>query len=113
MSHNYEELDFSQLLKMLAATAPGKAELTSEEPINPLTSQEPVKGPTARPKRCQMDQCKAKLLLTDTSCKCSGFYCMTHRHAETHKCTFDFRATGANDLGKRLVAVTGTKLERF
>ena len=98
---------------MIAASGPGKAQGLAEEPINPLTSQEPVKGPAARPKRCQMDQCKAKLLLTDSICKCAGFYCMQHRHAELHKCTFDFRATGANDLGKRLVAVTGSKLERF
>jgi hypothetical protein len=113
MSDNYDDIDFSQILKMLAASSRGNTEGPAEEPIAPLTSQQPAKDPPARPKRCQMDQCKAKLLLTDTNCKCSGFYCMQHRHAELHKCTFDFRATGASDLGKRLVAVTGAKLEKF
>ena len=113
MSHNYDDIDLSQILKAIAALEGVEGQL--EEPAAPpLTkTSDTITGPPTRPKRCQMDQCKAKLLLTDSICKCQSFYCMKHRHAETHKCTFDFKKSGATDLGKRLVAVTGTKLEKF
>ena len=111
MSYEEDDFDLSNLLKMFVAAEKTQAPIHPEPQIVVPTIVEAPKA--TRPKRCQMDQCKAKLLLTDSACKCSGIYCMTHRHAETHKCTFNFRASGAADLGKRLVAVSAAKLEKF
>ena len=66
-----------------------------------------------RPKRCQMTDCKAKLALTDSACKCTGFYCMKHRHAETHSCAFDYKSEGMGKLKTQLVEAKGVKVENI
>ncbi len=66
-----------------------------------------------RPKRCQMAECKAKLALTDSACKCAGFYCMKHRHAETHSCAFDYKSEGMGKLKTQLVEAKGVKIENI
>ena len=66
-----------------------------------------------RPKRCQMAECKAKLALTDSACKCTGFYCMKHRHAETHSCAFDYKSEGMGKLKSQLVEAKGVKIENI
>jgi predicted nucleic acid binding AN1-type Zn finger protein len=117
MSYNYDddEFDLDQLLKIIASSAeeeerevepPATAEVLGTQ-VN--TSQEPAK----RPKRCQMDNCKMKLLLTDSACKCQSFFCKGHRHAETHKCTFDFKKAGGSELQSKLIPVKGSKLEKI
>jgi hypothetical protein len=89
--------------------------------LNDLNSPEKIVSKRAlitpsappRPKRCQKDECKTKLALTDSACKCSGFYCMKHRHAEIHSCTFDYKGEGMNKLKAQLPEVRGTKLENI
>uniref|UniRef100_A0A6C0K4W0 AN1-type domain-containing protein n=1 Tax=viral metagenome TaxID=1070528 RepID=A0A6C0K4W0_9ZZZZ len=66
-----------------------------------------------RPKRCQMADCKAKLSLTDSPCKCSQIFCMKHRHAELHSCTYDFKGESDARLKKEMNEVRGQKLERI
>ena len=44
-----------------------------------------------RPKRCQMLNCKKRLLLTDMKCRCDNFFCGLHRLPEQHKCSFNFK----------------------
>ena len=89
--------------------------------LNTLESPEKVASkriliaPSAppRPKRCQMAECKTKLALTDSACKCSGIYCMKHRHAETHSCAFDYKGEGMNKLKSELVEAKGIKVENI
>ena len=64
-----------------------------------------------RPKRCEMDSCNARLTLTDMACKCSGYFCSGHRHAEVHSCTYDFKALYKEQLQKNLVEVKGSKVD--
>lgn len=67
----------------------------------------------ARPKRCEMSGCKTKLMLTDQVCRCTGYYCMQHRHSEIHSCSFDFKGTGQIALEKQLVKVEASKVARI
>jgi predicted nucleic acid binding AN1-type Zn finger protein len=60
-----------------------------------------------------MEECKIKLLLTDSACKCQRFFCKNHRHAETHKCTFDFKKKGGSELQNKLIVVKGSKVEKI
>ena len=66
-----------------------------------------------RPKRCQGQDCKAKIVLSDFACQCNKFYCSSHRHAENHSCSFDYRNAGTKGLEKNLVKVVADKLERI
>ena len=77
---------------------------------------EPVKEEikeVIRPKRCQLNGCNKKLVLTDFSCKCKQFYCSTHRFSESHSCSFDYKATGKELLAKQLIQVKGSRLEKI
>ena len=44
-----------------------------------------------RPKRCQMPECKKRLLLTDMICRCNKYFCGLHRLPEQHECQYDFK----------------------
>ena len=117
MSYNYDDDDagLELLLKIIARSAQQKEE-GEGVPATAEVSSSQVKAaeePAKRPKRCQMEECKAKLLLTDSACKCQSFFCKSHRHAETHKCSFDFKKAGDSELQNRLVAVKGSKLEKI
>jgi hypothetical protein len=115
MSYNYDddEFDLDQLLRMVAISPERDG---SEPPATADVSAaqvKPAEEPAKRPKRCQMEECKVKLLLTDSACKCQSFFCKGHRHAETHRCSFDFKKAGGSELQNRLIAVKGSKLEKI
>ena len=103
MDEDYAELELLDLLSMIA------------EMPEKVVSKRSLVTPSApsRPKRCQMAECKAKLALTDSACKCTGVYCMKHRHAETHSCAFDYKGEGMNKLKAQLVEAKGVKVENI
>ena len=63
------------------------------------------------PKRCECDGCNRKLMLTDLKCKCNKYFCMSHRYMDDHKCSYDYKSEGINNLKKQLVKTIGSKLE--
>lgn len=58
--------------------------------------------PKAMPKRCEKEECKCKLKLSDYMCRCGNYYCATHRLGETHSCSFDYRQHHKDILLKTL-----------
>ena len=77
---------------------------------NEKAPEKPVES--VKPKRCQHDGCKVKLMLADFACRCKSFYCSQHRFAEVHKCSFDYKAIGKELLTKQMPTVVGEKFER-
>lgn len=64
----------------------------------------------AVPERCTV--CKRKVGLLGFQCKCENIYCSTHRYAEVHNCSFDYKAEGAMLLKKKLGdRIAATKVE--
>jgi predicted nucleic acid binding AN1-type Zn finger protein len=61
-------------------------------------------------KRCCFGECRRKLMISDFACKCGHRFCTAHRHAEEHKCAFDFRAAGLANLSTTLVKCAGNRL---
>ena len=49
-------------------------------------------------KRCGHSECRKKLTLTDDMCKCGFRFCSTHRFADTHNCTFDYKSLKVNPV---------------
>ena len=85
--------------------------------LNSVTapSSEPKDQPERleRPKRCQHTECKKKLMLSDLLCKCERYYCQGHRYAESHSCTFDYKAAGNKLLEKQLVKKVAQKISQI
>ena len=72
-----------------------------------------VKKEVVRPKRCENDGCKIKLVLSDFACKCDKFYCAQHRYSDNHRCSYDYKAAGKNVLEKQMPAISATKVDHI
>ena len=83
------------------------------DPVVSTTLVSSVQTPPERPKRCQYTSCKTKLALSDFACQCKQIYCSTHRHAESHDCTFDYQGATKKSLEKQVVKVVGSTLNRI
>jgi predicted nucleic acid binding AN1-type Zn finger protein len=67
--------------------------------------------PEKIPKRCQCVDCRAKLGVVPFSCRCGKYFCGTHRMAENHNCTYDYKAEGKKELLKYMsTPVVGEKV---
>ena len=76
----------------------------------PVTSA----NPPAPPKRCCAEGCKKKLALTDFPCKCGKIHCAAHRPSELHQCSFNYKASHANELKKTMnEAVKAEKISKL
>jgi hypothetical protein len=65
-----------------------------------------------KPTRCCFDGCKKKLALSDFPCKCGKIHCTSHRPAELHSCSFDFKANHKENLLQYMsTAVTAAKID--
>jgi len=51
-------------------------------------------------KRCSYLECRVKLKLTDTTCRCGYIFCSTHRYSESHSCNYDYKTQGRKQLEK-------------
>jgi predicted nucleic acid binding AN1-type Zn finger protein len=58
--------------------------------------------------------CSKKLVLSDFACgKCKIRYCGAHRLPESHSCSHDFRAAGAEQLKTQLTRVIADKIDHI
>jgi hypothetical protein len=81
-----------------------------EKPVEEPPKKEPE---VVKPKRCQHEGCKVKLMLADFACRCKSFYCSQHRASEVHKCSYDYKTLGKDLLNKQMPVITGEKFERI
>jgi hypothetical protein len=105
------EFDMDMLLKMLNQQN-GLEVRTLDKDDKPEDITEKKEEVSVKPKRCQHEGCKVKLMLADFACRCKSFYCSQHRYAEAHKCSFDYKAVGKDILQKQMPSVIASKLER-
>jgi hypothetical protein len=105
------ELDMNMLLKMLNEQNGLQVRTldADEKPLKEAPKKEPE---VVKPKRCQHDGCKVKLMLADFACRCKSFYCSQHRASEIHKCSYDYKTSGKELLTKQMSAVVAEKFER-
>lgn len=61
--------------------------------------------------RC--NSCNKLVGLLGFKCRCGHFFCGTHRQANCHNCTFDYKKLNQEELQKRNVRVVADKLERI
>ena len=107
------ELNINTIMKILNEEIDLRVDEEKKENIEKKDNAVEKKGEPSRPKRCQYDGCKVKLMLADFACRCKNFYCTQHRASEVHKCSFDYKASGKDTLTKQMPAVVADKLERI
>ena len=73
-------------------------------------------GGAARPakqankNRCY--SCNKRVGFSGFECRCGFVYCATHRHANKHACSFDFKAMGRDAVAKANPAVIAEKVDK-
>ncbi|KAG7572726.1 Zinc finger AN1-type [Arabidopsis suecica] len=63
------------------------------------------------PKRCLT--CRRRVGITGFRCRCGFVFCGTHRYAEKHECSFDFKRIGKDKIAKANPIVKADKLEKI
>ncbi|GAB9465986.1 Zinc-finger containing protein [Globisporangium polare] len=59
----------------------------------------PAKAVQKNKNRCW--ECKKKVGLTAIECRCGYVFCNSHRYADQHACTFDFKTADRAELARR------------
>ncbi len=107
---NLPYFNLTDLLKEAKSDINYMDPVTTTAPVVPEPSQLKKQAP-AKTNSCSHKECKRKLALTDITCKCDNRYCISHRHPESHSCTFDYKASGLAHLSTILVKANGDRLK--
>ncbi|KAM3862569.1 AN1-type zinc finger protein 4 [Diretmus argenteus] len=76
----------------------------------------PVKAPTGSKKKSSKHcfLCGKKTgLATSYECRCGNNFCATHRYAETHDCTYDYKSAGRRFLQETNPLISAPKLPKI
>ncbi|KAK3573834.1 hypothetical protein QTP86_032903 [Hemibagrus guttatus] len=76
----------------------------------------PVKAPLSSKKKTSKHcfLCGKKTgLATSYECRCGNNFCSTHRYAETHNCTYDYKSAGRRFLQKSNPIISAPKLPKI
>ncbi|GAA6223369.1 AN1-type zinc finger protein 4 isoform X1 [Lates japonicus] len=76
----------------------------------------PVKAPTGTKKKSSKHcfLCSKKTgLATSYDCRCGHNFCATHRYAETHDCTYDYKSAGRRFLQETNPLISAPKLPKI
>jgi hypothetical protein len=105
---------WSQELANRAETPRISPPLTVAAPTQ-TTEQPSMSGQASKkPRRWRCSQCRRKLNITNAhTCRCGKHFCATHRYAETHNCTYDYKADGKKILAQNNPLVIATKLPKI
>ena len=88
---------------------PAESLLTTDTTRTTRTTETAQKPQT----RCLFSDCKKKLVFSDFACRCGTRFCGTHRAAEDHNCSHDWKGEGKKTLGTVLGSCVNAKLERI
>jgi len=77
----------------------------------PQTDSNPPKTQKKKKNRCA--KCKVNIGVIGFPCRCGGNFCSSHRYANEHNCTFDYREHGAEEIRKNNPQVIGEKVTKI
>ncbi|KAL8166736.1 hypothetical protein V2J09_008235 [Rumex salicifolius] len=119
--HRLKEQQHQEMESLLSSTAsvksapsPTSFAASSSSPataasVQAMTAAVVAVANESGPSRC--GACRKRVGLTGFKCKCGTTYCGTHRYAEQHSCTFDFKALGKDAISKANPVVKAAKLD--
>lgn len=68
---------------------------------------------TQKKKKTKCTKCKVNVGVIGFPCRCGGIFCSSHRYANEHSCTFDYREHGAEEIRKNNPQVIGEKIKKI
>ena len=71
-------------------------------------------GKSSKTKKIRCSDCRKRLNITNVFiCRCERKFCAKHRHAESHSCTYDYKADGKKYLEKANPIIPIPKLPKI
>ncbi|XP_060096952.1 AN1-type zinc finger protein 4 [Heteronotia binoei] len=91
--------------------------MTAGKRIGDVAHLPPVNNSSAQAKKKLAKHCcfcgKKTGLATSFECRCGNNFCATHRYAETHSCTYDYKNAGRRYLQESNPVVSAPKLPKI
>ncbi|RWS31698.1 AN1-type zinc finger protein 6-like protein [Leptotrombidium deliense] len=81
------------------------------QPVENHANDAPKVAEKKKKNRCT--QCKVKVGVIGFPCRCGGLFCSTHRYANEHNCSFDYKEHGAEEIRKNNPQVVGEKIQKI
>lgn len=53
------------------------------------------------------------MFIIEFECRCGGLFCATHRYANEHNCSFDYKEHGAEEIRKNNPQIIGEKVQKI
>lgn len=78
--------------------------------LKPDTNREQQQA-VSKPNRCS--SCRKRVGLTGFKCRCGSVFCGSHRYAEKHACSFDYKGMGKEEIAKANPVVKAAKLDKI
>jgi len=88
---------------------PAGAIVTTASTATPQEPPKPQKSPTL----CNHGSCKAKINFLSFACRCGGNFCVKHRCAEEHKCTYDYKNMATKEMAKNNPKIVREKINKI
>ncbi|CAG2101845.1 unnamed protein product [Medioppia subpectinata] len=89
-------------------------DLANGSPQTPQTLADGSDPPkTSKKKKNRCTKCKVNVGVIGFPCRCGGTFCSTHRYANEHNCSFDYREHGAEEIRKNNPQVIGEKVTKI
>lgn len=93
------------------STDQAKTENDPEEPVLSSVQTSPPAEKPSVPGRCY--HCNKKVGIYGFNCRCGFNFCSSHRYADAHDCTFDYKTFEREQLRKTNQAVVADKIQRI
>lgn len=74
------------------------------------SSETQTKNINTQIKKCPAKNCNKRLGISGVECRCGKITCMTHRHPESHDCSFNYKELGQNKLKKENPVIVADKM---
>ncbi|KAL5219552.1 hypothetical protein ABZP36_020236 [Zizania latifolia] len=95
------------------SSTPSVAEVTDEGSASVADGKQAVQedAPKLPSNRCL--SCRKKVGLTGFKCRCGDTFCSVHRYADSHKCTFDYKQAGREQIAKQNPLLKADKITKI
>lgn len=96
-----------------SAAAAGEADKDKAEAEAALDNAVSVITTPKKKKKNRCSVCRAKVGLLGFKCRCEGLFCSLHRHADAHKCSFDYMTYERDLLEKANPVISPEKVRKI
>lgn len=98
---------------VVSPSTPLVEEIKDEASSSVKDGKQVVEEEAQKPPSNRCLSCRKKVGLTGFKCRCGDTFCSMHRYADAHKCTFDYKQAGREQIAKQNPVVKADKITKI